>query len=86
MRTRTAGYVLLILGILIFVVGLLGHFAGHPDELVDPSWILHAVVAVPAVLSNLPEHPSTLLGMVAVVVASAGLILMKVWQRGHTRG
>lgn len=82
---RIAGYVLFTLGTLILVVGLLSHFAVHPDELADLHWVFDAVGAVPTVLSHMSDHPSTVLGLAAVVLTSIGLVLMKVQKRAHTR-
>lgn len=77
---------LLALGSVSVLVGLMGHFAGHPDQLARPWLILSRIGMVPTVLSHLSKHPSTILGVVGVLLFSIGVILMTVRRRSQTGG
>lgn len=83
---RVVGPLLLAVGAVTVLVGLVGHFAGHPDQLAHPWLILSRVGMVPVVLSHLSKHPTTVLSVVGVLLFSIGVILLTVRRRSHTEG
>jgi uncharacterized protein YjeT (DUF2065 family) len=83
---RVVGPLLLAVGTVTVLVGLVRHFAGHPDQLARPWLILSRVDMVPVVLSHLSKHPTTVLSVVGVLLFSIGVILMTVRRRSHTEG
>lgn len=72
------GLLLLALGALTLLMGLVGHFSRHPDELARPWQLLGRADALPVVLSHLSAHPTTALGIVAALFFSVGVILIAV--------
>ena len=80
---RVVGSLLLALGALTLLFGLVGHFIRHPGELARPWLLLGSVGTVPDVLTHLSAHPTTVLGIVAVLLASSGGILIAVRHRTH---
>lgn len=51
---RVIGYLLLTIGMVMFALGLVNHFAGHPDQLAHPSTIL----ARAGVILTIYAHPA----------------------------
>lgn len=83
---HVVGLLLLAVGAVTVLVGLVGHFAGHPDQLARPWLILSRVGTVPVVLSHLSKHPTTILSVLGVLLFSIGVILMTIRRRSHTEG
>jgi hypothetical protein len=73
---RFVGPLLLALGALTLLIGLVGHFIRHPGEFVRPWLLLGKVGAVPVVFAHLSAHPTTVLGIVAMLLVSSGGILI----------
>ncbi|MGZ3581118.1 MAG: hypothetical protein ACXWQR_06065 [Ktedonobacterales bacterium] len=83
---RIVGPLLLAVGTVTVLVGLVRHFAGHPDEAARPWLILSRVGMLPVVLFHLSKHPTTVLGVLGVLLFSSGVILMTIRRRSHTEG
>lgn len=75
---RGVAPLLLAFGTVIMLVGLVCHFAGHPDQLARPWLIFTRVGMVPIVLSQLSKHPTTVLSIVGVLFFSVGVIFTTV--------
>jgi hypothetical protein len=83
---RIAGLLLLILAAATLLVGLAAHLANHPGEFVRPWEIAGRLSVIPVVLTNLPEHPTTVLTIIAVLLFSIGLVLATRRRRGNREG